>query len=94
MTLFTHEYSCVMSSNFVELGGGGRNRALFGSFLSSPIQLVATNFGGPASRRFLENGGTIENAQSMADHDSPRTTKLYDRTDDGVTLDEIERIEY
>ena len=41
---------------------------------------------------YLENGGTIENAQAIAAHESPRTTKLYDRTSDEVTLDEIERI--
>jgi site-specific recombinase XerD len=29
---------------------------------------------------YLENGGTIENAQAIAAHESPRTTKLYDRT--------------
>ena len=41
---------------------------------------------------FLENGGTIENAQLIAAHESPRTTKLYDRTSDEITLDEVERI--
>ncbi len=41
---------------------------------------------------FLSNGGTIENAQAIAAHESPRTTKLYDRTNDEITLDEIERI--
>lgn len=41
---------------------------------------------------YLENGGTLENAQAMAAHSSPRTTKLYDRTSDEITLDEIERI--
>ena len=41
---------------------------------------------------YLENGGTIENAQVIAGHESPRTTKLYDRTSDEITLDEIERI--
>jgi integrase/recombinase XerD len=41
---------------------------------------------------YLENGGTIENAQAIAAHESPRTTKLYDRTSDVITLDEIERI--
>jgi len=40
----------------------------------------------------LENGGTIENAQAIAAHESPRTTKLYDRTSDQLSLDEIERI--
>jgi len=41
---------------------------------------------------YLEAGGTLENAQAMAAHESPRTTKLYDRTDDKITLDEVERI--
>ncbi len=41
---------------------------------------------------YLENGGTIENAQAIAAHESPRTTKLYDRTSDAITLDEVERI--
>jgi site-specific recombinase XerD len=41
---------------------------------------------------YLENGGTIENAQAIAAHESPRTTKLYDRTSDEITLDEIEKI--
>jgi site-specific recombinase XerD len=41
---------------------------------------------------YLENGGTIEHAQAIAAHESPRTTKLYDRTSDVLTLDEIERI--
>jgi len=30
--------------------------------------------------------------QQTAAHESPRTTKLYDRTSDQITLDEIERI--
>jgi integrase/recombinase XerD len=42
---------------------------------------------------YLENGGTIEHAQAIAAHESPRTTKLYDRTNDTITLDEIERIQ-
>lgn len=41
---------------------------------------------------YLENGGTIEHAQQIAAHESPRTTKLYDRTTDAISLDEIERI--
>jgi site-specific recombinase XerD len=41
---------------------------------------------------YLENGGTLENAQAIAAHESPRTTKLYDRTSDALSLDEIERI--
>ena len=41
---------------------------------------------------FGSSGGTLEKAQTMAAHESPRTTKLYDRTGDEITLDEVERI--
>ena len=41
---------------------------------------------------YLLNGGTLEHAQRIAAHSSPRTTKLYDRTSDSINLDEIERI--
>ena len=41
---------------------------------------------------YLLNGGTLEHAQQIAGHASPKTTKLYDRTADTVTVDEIERI--
>ena len=41
---------------------------------------------------YLSNGGTLEHAQRIAGHSSPKTTKLYDRTADTITLDEIERI--
>ena len=41
---------------------------------------------------YLNSGGSLENAQLIACHESPRTTKLYDRTRDRITLGEIERI--
>lgn len=41
---------------------------------------------------YLENGGSLEHAQRIAAHESVRSTKLYDRTSDTITLDEIERI--
>ena len=40
---------------------------------------------------YLEAGGTLENAQTLAPHESPRGTKLYDRTGDETTPNEIER---
>jgi integrase len=43
---------------------------------------------------YLEHDGTLEKAQQMAAHASPRTTKLYDRTNDQVTLDEVEKIRF
>jgi hypothetical protein len=41
---------------------------------------------------YLENDGRLEHAQQIARHESPRTTKLYDRTKDEITLSEVERI--
>jgi site-specific recombinase XerD len=41
---------------------------------------------------YLRNGGKLEIAQQMANHESARTTGLYDRRNDEVSLDEIERI--
>jgi integrase len=41
---------------------------------------------------YLKNGGKLEVAKQMAAHESARTTGLYDRRDDEVSLDEVERI--
>jgi site-specific recombinase XerD len=41
---------------------------------------------------YLENDGKLEHAQNIACHSSPRTTKLYDRREDEISLDEVERI--
>jgi site-specific recombinase XerD len=41
---------------------------------------------------YLKNGGTLENAAAMANHASTRTTQLYDRRCDDISLDEVERI--
>jgi site-specific recombinase XerD len=58
---------------------------------------IATAIGSHSFRatgitNYLSNGGKLETAQRMAGHESPRTTGLYDRRDDDLTLDEIERI--
>jgi hypothetical protein len=42
---------------------------------------------------YLGNGGALEHAQTMAAHESPRTTKLYDRTQDRLTQDEVEKFD-
>jgi integrase/recombinase XerD len=41
---------------------------------------------------YLKNKGTLETAQHIANHESPRTTKLYDRRQDEISLDEVEKI--
>src|SRR6202040_1633774 len=43
---------------------------------------------------YLANGGALEHAQEIAAHESPRTTKLYDRTKERLTEDEVERIRF
>ncbi len=57
-----------------------------------PASTCCHTFRATGITAYLENGGTIENAQAIAAHESPRTTKLYDRTGDEITLDEVERI--
>jgi len=58
-----------------------------------PLSTCCHTFRGTGITAYLENGGTIEHAQAIAAHESPRTTKLYDRTSDTITLDEVERIQ-
>jgi hypothetical protein len=41
---------------------------------------------------YMSNGGSLEHAQQIANHSSPRTTKLYDRRQDTISLDEVERL--
>ncbi|MGA1810433.1 tyrosine-type recombinase/integrase [Sphingobium sp. WW5] len=41
---------------------------------------------------YLKNGGTLENAAAMANHSSTRTTQLYDRRRDEISLAEVERV--
>jgi site-specific recombinase XerD len=56
------------------------------------IKIGCHTFRATGITAYLEAGGTLENAQAMAAHESPRTTKLYDRIGDEITLDEVERI--
>ena len=49
-------------------------------------------FRGTGITVFLNNGGSLEAAQDMANHSDPRTTKLYDRRKEVANLSEIERL--
>jgi site-specific recombinase XerD len=58
---------------------------------------IATKIGNHTFRAtgvtaYLKNGGTLEKAAQMANHASTRTTQLYDRRSEDVTLDEVERV--
>lgn len=56
------------------------------------VQICNHTFRATGITAYLSNKGTLEKAQQIAGHESPRTTKLYDRTSDAISLDEIERI--
>ena len=58
---------------------------------------IATKIGNHTFRAtgitaYLKNGGTLEKAAAMANHASTRTTQLYDRRRDEMSLDEVERV--
>ncbi|MDQ3332635.1 MAG: tyrosine-type recombinase/integrase [Planctomycetota bacterium] len=57
-----------------------------------PASTCCHTFRATGITAYLECGGSLEHAQRIAAHESARTTKLYDRTSDAVSLDEIERI--
>src|SRR5215469_13082719 len=58
---------------------------------------IATKLGNHSFRAtgitaYLKNGGTLEKDAAIANHASARTTQLYDRRREEVSLDEVERI--
>jgi integrase/recombinase XerD len=56
-----------------------------------PASTCCHTFRATGITAYLSNGGTLEHAQQIAAHASPKT-KLYDRTSDTISLYEIERI--
>jgi integrase/recombinase XerD len=56
-------------------------------------QISPHSFRGTGITVYLDSGGSLEHAQQIANHESAKTTKLYDRTNDAISLDEIERIQ-
>ncbi len=57
-----------------------------------PVKIGCHTWRATGITAYLQNGGSLEHAMRIACHESARTTKLYDRTSDEVSLDEIERI--
>jgi len=58
---------------------------------------IATKLGNHSFRAtgitaYLKNGGTLEKAVQIASHASTRTTQLYDRRLEEISLDEVEKI--
>jgi addiction module HigA family antidote len=52
-----------------------------------PYSTCCHTFRATGITTYLENGGTLEHAQTIANHESPRTTKLYDRTREELSFD-------
>jgi integrase/recombinase XerD len=57
-------------------------------------KISAHSFRATGITTYLQNGGKLEIAQQMAGHESARTTGLYDRRNDQIALDEVERITF
>ena len=76
---------------------GGKQHAMPAHHALAEAAGIATPVGCHSFRAtgitaYLLNGGTLEHAQAMAGHESPRTTKLYDHSKERLTQDEVERI--
>ena len=57
-----------------------------------PYSTCCHTFRATGITSYLLGGGTLERAQQIAAHADASTTKLYDRRDDAVTWEEVERI--
>ena len=57
-----------------------------------PREICAHSFRGTGITEYLRNGGDLDVAARIAGHESARTTQLYNRLSDEISLDEIERI--
>ena len=57
-----------------------------------PAEICAHSFRGTGITEYLRNGGELEIAARIAGHESTRTTQLYNRLNEEISLDEIERI--
>ena len=57
-----------------------------------PAEICAHSFRGTGITEYLRNGGDLEIAARIAGHESTRTTQLYNRLREEISLDEIERI--
>ena len=57
-----------------------------------PAEICAHSFRGTGITEYLRNGGDLEVAARIAGHESTRTTQLYNRLQEEISLDEIEQI--
>ena len=77
---------CINRGASLHLSVGSKVR------ICSSFQDRVSPFRATGITEYLRNGGKLEIAQQMANHESARTTGRYDRRNDQVSLDEVERI--
>ncbi len=66
------------------------HRRVSGAGIETPIS--CHTFRATGTTDYLTSGGRIEVAQRMAGHSNAKTTGLYDRRNDDVSVGEVERI--
>ena len=76
----------------VEVGGAGRAQRVLLHVLGRARSL-GLDVPGPGITDYLKNGGTLETAAAIAGHASTKTTQLYNRNDEALSVTEIERIQ-
>ncbi len=59
-----------------------------------PAEICCHSFRATGITRYMDNGGRIEHAQRIAGHADARTTKLYDRSENAVRMEEMKKIEF
>ncbi|MCR9244564.1 MAG: site-specific integrase [bacterium] len=59
-----------------------------------PENISCHTFRGTGITLFLQAGGKLERAQAIAHHADSRTTKIYDHSEDGITLEDIELVQF
>ena len=85
-----YQYAGIPISLGRAFGLGPRTAMLIGAGIETPIG--CHTFRGTGITNFLENGGKLEDAQTMAGHSSAKTTKLYDRRERKIQRGEVEKI--
>jgi integrase len=59
-----------------------------------PANICNHSFRATGITVYLQNQGELEHAQFLAAHESPSTTKLYDRRKENIAMSEIEKIKF
>jgi hypothetical protein len=59
--------------------------------LGQPPSICCHTFRAAGITAYLENGGTLEHAKQIAAYELARTTQLYERSNDVISVEEIQK---